>query len=55
MLEDMLWGCVLDFPGSWDKYIPLMEFSYYNSYQSSMVWPPMKLCMAGNIELLYVG
>ena len=36
VLEDMLRGCVLDFPGSWDKYIPLMEFSYNNSYQSSI-------------------
>ena len=36
MLEDMIRGCVLDFPGSWDKYIPLMEFAYNNSYQSSI-------------------
>ena len=39
MLEDMLRGCALDFFGIWDKYIPLMEFSYNNSYQSS-------ICMA---------
>ena len=37
VLEDMLRGCALDFSGSWDKYIPLMEFSYNNSYQSSFV------------------
>ena len=36
MLEDMLQGCVLDFPESWDRYIPLMEFTYNNSYQSSI-------------------
>ena len=36
MLEDMLRGCVLDFPGSWDGYIPLMEYAYNNSYQSSI-------------------
>ena len=40
VLEDMLWGCVLDFPGSWDRYIPLMEFSYNNSYQSSIGMAP---------------
>ena len=40
MLEDMLWGCVLDFSGSWDRYIPLMEFSYNNSYQSSIDMAP---------------
>ena len=36
MLEDMLRGCVLDFPGSWDRYIPLMKFPYNNSYQSNI-------------------
>ena len=40
MLEDMLQGCVLDFPGSWDRYIPLMEFSYNNIYQSSIGMTP---------------
>ena len=27
---------MLDFLGSWDRYIPLMEFSYNNSYQTSI-------------------
>ena len=40
MLEDMLRGCVLDFPGSWDRYIPLMKFSYSNSYQSNIGMAP---------------
>ena len=40
MLEDMLQGCVLDFTGSWDRYIPLMEFAYNNSYQSSIGMAP---------------
>ena len=40
VLEDMLCGCVLDFPGSWDSYISLMEFSYNNSYQSSIGMAP---------------
>ena len=40
MLKDMLQGCVLDFPGSWDRYILLMEFSYNNSYQSSIGMAP---------------
>ncbi|GKD84285.1 putative reverse transcriptase domain-containing protein [Tanacetum coccineum] len=33
-LEDMLIACVLDFGGSWDVHIPLVEFSYNNSYHS---------------------
>ena len=40
VLEDMLRGCVLDFPGSWDRHIPLMEFAYNNSYQSSIGMAP---------------
>ncbi|GJY30854.1 putative reverse transcriptase domain-containing protein, partial [Tanacetum coccineum] len=35
-LEDMLRGCVLDFGGSWDVHLPLVEFSYNNSYHSSV-------------------
>ncbi|GJW61351.1 putative reverse transcriptase domain-containing protein [Tanacetum coccineum] len=34
-LEDMLRACVLDFGGSWDVHLPLVEFSYNNSYHSS--------------------
>lgn len=34
-LKDMLRACVLDFQGSWDQHLPLVEFAYNNSYQSS--------------------
>ena len=40
VLEDILWGCVLDFLGSWDRYIFLMEFAYNNSYQTSIGMAP---------------
>ena len=40
MLEDMLRGCVMEFIGSWDRYIPLMKFSYNNIYQSSIGMAP---------------
>ncbi|GKA83040.1 putative reverse transcriptase domain-containing protein [Tanacetum coccineum] len=32
-LEDMLRACVIDFGGKWDTHLPLVEFSYNNSYQ----------------------
>ncbi|GKB93217.1 putative reverse transcriptase domain-containing protein [Tanacetum coccineum] len=35
-LEDMLRACVLDFGGRWDVLLPLVEFSYNNSYHSSV-------------------
>ena len=40
VLKDMLRGCVMEFTGSWDKYIPLIEFAYNNSYQSSIGMAP---------------
>ncbi|XP_073019344.1 uncharacterized protein [Primulina eburnea] len=36
ILEDMLRACTIDFPGSWDSKLPLVEFTYNNSYQSSI-------------------
>ena len=35
-LEDMLRACVLDFGGSWDDHISLIEFAYNNSYHTSI-------------------
>nr|GEV77653.1 reverse transcriptase domain-containing protein [Tanacetum cinerariifolium] len=35
-LEDMLRACVIDFGRSWDKHLPLVEFSYNNSYHASI-------------------
>ena len=36
ILEDMLRACVISSKGSWDKWLPLAEFSYNNSYQESI-------------------
>ncbi|KAD4385756.1 hypothetical protein E3N88_25925 [Mikania micrantha] len=41
-LEDMLRACVIDFGGSWDDHLPLMEFSYNNSYHSSIQTAPFE-------------
>ncbi|GJV77800.1 putative reverse transcriptase domain-containing protein [Tanacetum coccineum] len=41
-LEDMLRACVLDFEGSWDVHLPLVEFSYNNSYHSSVRCAPFE-------------
>ena len=40
MLEDMLRSCVIDYEVSWDKHIPLIEFVYNNSFQSSIGMVP---------------
>ncbi|GJR58654.1 putative reverse transcriptase domain-containing protein [Tanacetum coccineum] len=41
-LEDMLRACVLDFGGSWDVHLLLVEFSYNNSYHSSVRCTPFE-------------
>ena len=38
----MLRACVLDFKGSWEKYLSLVEFAYNNSYHSSIEMAPYK-------------
>nr|GEW70855.1 retrotransposable element Tf2 [Tanacetum cinerariifolium] len=40
--EDMLRACVMDFGGSWDTHLPLVEFSYNNSYHKSIKCVPFK-------------
>ena len=45
VLEDMLRGYVMKFTRSWDRYVPLMEFSYNNSYLASIGMTPYEaLC-----------
>nr|GEV24260.1 hypothetical protein [Tanacetum cinerariifolium] len=40
MLKDMLHACVIDFGSSWNRYMPLVEFSYNNSYHASIKAAP---------------
>ncbi|KAJ0932532.1 putative nucleotidyltransferase, Ribonuclease H [Helianthus annuus] len=42
-LIDMLRACALDFGGNWDDHLPLVEFSYNNSYHSSIQMAPYEL------------
>nr|GEW68004.1 hypothetical protein [Tanacetum cinerariifolium] len=42
ILEDMIRVYVLDFGGSWDVHLPLVDFSYNNSYHSSMRCAPFE-------------
>ncbi|GKE61959.1 putative reverse transcriptase domain-containing protein [Tanacetum coccineum] len=41
-LEDMLRAYVIDFGKGWDKYLPLLEFSYNNSYHASIKAAPFE-------------
>ena len=41
-LEDMLRACVMEFKGSWDTHLALMEFAYNNSYQATIEMAPFE-------------
>ncbi|GJZ78681.1 putative reverse transcriptase domain-containing protein [Tanacetum coccineum] len=38
----MLRACVIDFGNGWDRHLPLIEFSYNNSYHTSIKVAPFK-------------
>ncbi|GJR23379.1 putative reverse transcriptase domain-containing protein [Tanacetum coccineum] len=42
-LEDMLRACVIDFGNGWVKHLPLVEFSYNNSYHASIKAAPFEV------------
>ncbi|KAL0537500.1 hypothetical protein IC582_026478 [Cucumis melo] len=42
VLEDMLRACTLEFPGSWDSHLHLMEFAYNNSFQATIGMTPFE-------------
>ncbi|GKB04032.1 putative reverse transcriptase domain-containing protein [Tanacetum coccineum] len=41
-LEDMLRACVIDFVKGWVNHLPLVEFSYNNSYHASIKAAPFE-------------
>ncbi|GJX71467.1 putative reverse transcriptase domain-containing protein [Tanacetum coccineum] len=65
-LEDMLSACVIDFGKGWVNHLPLVEFSYNNSYHASIKAAPFEalygrecrlpVCWAeGKLNPRYVG
>nr|GFA26969.1 putative reverse transcriptase domain, ribonuclease H-like domain, aspartic peptidase domain protein [Tanacetum cinerariifolium] len=42
ILEDMLRACVTDFGNGWERHLPLVEFSYNNSYHASIKATPFE-------------
>jgi hypothetical protein len=41
-LEDLLRSCVLEFGGNWEDLLPLVEFTYNNSHQTTIGMAPYK-------------
>ncbi|GKC45858.1 reverse transcriptase domain-containing protein, partial [Tanacetum coccineum] len=55
-LEDMLRTCVIDFGNGWVKHLPLVEFSYNNSYHASIKAAPFEaLYGKKNVVCMFVG
>ncbi|GJW24553.1 putative reverse transcriptase domain-containing protein [Tanacetum coccineum] len=46
-LEDMLRACVIDFGNGWEGHLPLIEFSYNNSYHASIKAAPFEDTLNG--------
>nr|GFC10399.1 reverse transcriptase domain-containing protein [Tanacetum cinerariifolium] len=49
-LKDMLRACVIDFGNSWDRHLPLVEFSYNNSYHVSIKAAPFEAHYGGKCK-----
>nr|GEV50085.1 reverse transcriptase domain-containing protein [Tanacetum cinerariifolium] len=64
-LEDMLRACVIDFGIGWERHLPLVEFSYNNSYHASIKAAPFEalygkkcrlpVCWAGVEDAQLIG
>nr|GEV00656.1 putative reverse transcriptase domain-containing protein [Tanacetum cinerariifolium] len=54
-LEDMLCACLIDFGSSWDRHLPLVEFSYTIVITQALRLHHMKLCTEGSVDHLYAG
>ncbi|GKF60166.1 reverse transcriptase domain-containing protein [Tanacetum coccineum] len=54
-LEDMLRACVIDFENGWVKHLPLVEFSYNNSYHASIKAVPFEALYGKSVVHPCVG
>nr|GEW09205.1 putative reverse transcriptase domain-containing protein [Tanacetum cinerariifolium] len=50
MLKDMLQACVIDFCNCWDRYLPLVEFSYNNIYHASIKATPLEALYGRSVD-----
>jgi hypothetical protein len=60
ILEDMLRACIFQYDKNWDKCLSLAEFSYNNSYQTSLKMAPFEAlygrrCVKGKLAPRYIG
>nr|GFA47458.1 hypothetical protein [Tanacetum cinerariifolium] len=51
----MLRACVIDFGNGWERHLPLVEFSYNNSYHASIKAAPFEAFMVASVDHLFAG
>ena len=51
VLEDMLRAVAMEWQGSWDEHLDLVEFSYYNSYQATIQMAPFEALYGRNSQV----
>ncbi|GJR24366.1 putative reverse transcriptase domain-containing protein [Tanacetum coccineum] len=54
-LEDMLRACMINFGNGWIKHLPLVEFSYNNSYHASIKAAPFEALYSRKCRSPFVG
>ena len=50
-LGDMLRACNLDYWGSWDQYLALIDFAYPIAIAQATIWLPVRPCMVVDVKL----
>nr|GEV75367.1 putative reverse transcriptase domain-containing protein [Tanacetum cinerariifolium] len=54
-LKDMLRACVIDFGNGWERHLPLVEFSYNNSYHARIKAAPFEALYGRKCRYPFVG
>nr|GFB65328.1 putative reverse transcriptase domain-containing protein [Tanacetum cinerariifolium] len=54
-LEDMLRACATDFGKGWVNHLPLVEFSYNNSYHATIKAAPFEALYVESVVHPFVG
>jgi hypothetical protein len=51
-LEDLLRVCAMEFGGNWEDHLPLVEFTYKNSYQATIRMAPYEALYGKKCQIL---
>lgn len=52
IMEDLLRLCLMDFGGSWEEHLPLVEFTYKTNYQASIKMAPFEALYGRSCKFL---